>query len=122
GGREHVQDAAAYGELAALLDELHARVRGGGEGLDDLVQVGAVAGAQGDRLQVAQALDLRLEHGTYGRDADGDRAGLGIVGSGVGEAAQYGEAAADGVAARAEALVRERLPGRVLHDALGREQ
>src|SRR5690606_1038493 len=48
--------------------------------------------------------------------------GLRVVGAGVGEAAQHGQAAADGVAAGAEPLVRQRLPGRVLHDALGRQQ
>src|SRR5690606_27902465 len=80
GGREDVQDAAPYGELAPLLHELHARVRGGGEGLDGVVQVGGLSGAQGDRLQVAQALDLRLEHGAHGGDDDGDRAGVGVVG------------------------------------------
>ncbi len=122
GRREHVQDAAAHGELAALLHQLHARVRGGRQGLDDLVQVGGGAGAQGDRLQVAEALDLRLEHGAHGRDDDGDRAGLGVVGAGVRQATQYGEAAADGVAAGAEPLVRQGLPGRVLDDALGRQQ
>ncbi|CAM5230959.1 hypothetical protein SALBM217S_03461 [Streptomyces griseoloalbus] len=122
GGREDVQDAAAYGELAALLDQLHARVRGGGEGLDDLVEVRALTGPQGDRLQVAQPLDLRLEHGAHGRDDDGDRAGPGVVGAGVGQAPQHGEAAAHGVAAGAEPLVRQRLPRRVLHDPLGREE
>ncbi|EPJ40697.1 putative Transcription-repair-coupling factor [Streptomyces afghaniensis 772] len=82
GGREHVEDAAADGELAALLHELHARVGGGREGVDDLVQIGGLSRPQGDRLQVAEALDLRLEHGPHGRDDDGDRAGLGVVGAG----------------------------------------
>ncbi|CAL9555377.1 hypothetical protein SUDANB151_04500 [Streptomyces sp. enrichment culture] len=122
GRREDVQDAAAHGELAALLDQLDARVRGRGQGLDDLFQVGALSGAQGHGLQVAQALDLRLEHGAYGGDDDGDRAGLRVVGARVGQAAQDGEAAADGVAAGAEPLVRKGLPGGVLHDALGRQQ
>ena len=103
GGREDVQDAAAHGELAALLDQLHAGVRGGRERLDDLVQVGGLPGAQRHRLQVAEALDLRLEHGADGRDDDRDRAGRRVVGARVGQAAQHGEAAADGVAARARA-------------------
>ncbi|CAM5275515.1 hypothetical protein SGRIM128S_04483 [Streptomyces griseomycini] len=122
GGREHVEDAAAHRELAALLDQLHARVRGGGERLDDLVQVGALPGPQGDGLQIAQPFDLRLEYGAHGRHDDGDRAGLGVVGAGVGQAAQHGQAAADGVAAGAEPLVRQRLPRRVLHDPLRRDQ
>ncbi|CAM5624032.1 hypothetical protein SGRIM128S_05365 [Streptomyces griseomycini] len=110
GGREHVEDAAAHRELAALLDQLHARVRGGGERLDDLVQVGALPGPQGDGLQIAQPFDLRLEYGAHGRHDDGDRAGLGVVGAGVGQAAQHGQAAADGVAAGAEPLVRAASP------------
>ncbi len=122
GRREHVEDAAAHGELAALLDQLHARVRRCRQRLDDLFQVGALPGAQGDRLQVAQALDLGLEHGAHGCHDDGDGAGLGVVGAGVDQAPQHGEAAADGVAAGAEPLVREGLPGGVLRDALGRQQ
>ncbi len=122
GGREHVQDAASYGELAALLDELHARVRGGSEGVHDRVQVGGLARPQGDRLQVSETLDLRLQYGPHGRHDDGDRARLRVVLPGVGQAAQDGEAAAHGVAARAQPLVREGLPGRVLHDSVRREQ
>ncbi|CAM5741973.1 hypothetical protein SALBM311S_06830 [Streptomyces alboniger] len=122
GGREHIEDATANGELAALLDELHARVRGGGEGVDDLAEVGGPTGPQRDRFQVTKALDLRLEHGTDGGHDDGDRAGLRVVGARVGEAAQDGEATAHGVAAGAEPLVREGLPGRVVHDALRGEQ
>ncbi|MGX1120063.1 hypothetical protein RKD37_005426 [Streptomyces ambofaciens] len=122
GRREDVQDAAAHGELAPLLHQLDPCVRRCRQRLDDLLQVGALPGAQGHRLQIAQALDLRLEHGAHGCDDDRDRAGLGVVGAGVGQAPQNGEAAADGVAAGAEPLVREGLPGRVLHDALGRQQ
>lgn len=122
GRREDVEDAAAYGELAALLDEFDAGVRGCRQRLDRTVQVGRLTRAQGDRFQVAEALDLGLEDRADGGDDDRDRAGLRVVRARVGQAAQYGEAAADGVAARAEPLVRERLPGRVLHDAVRGEQ
>ena len=60
GGREHIEDAAADGELAALLDEFDAGVRGGGEALDDVVEVGGLPAAQRDGLQVPEPLDLRL--------------------------------------------------------------
>lgn len=122
GGREDVEDAAAYGELAALLDQFDAGVRGGCQRLRHLVEIGGAAAAQRHGLQVAQALDLRLEHGTDGRDNHTDRAGAGVVGAGVRETAQHGEPAAHGVAARRQALVRQRLPGRELHDGVGGQQ
>ncbi len=121
GRREHVEDAAAHGELAALLDQFDPGVRGCGERLDDRVQVGGLTGAQGHRLQVAEALDLGLEHRADRGDDDGDRAGLGVVRAGVREAPQDGEAAADRVGAGREALVREGLPGRVVHDTVRRQ-
>lgn len=122
GRREDIEDAAAHGELAALLDEFDTGVGGRSQRLDDLVQIGALSGAQRHGLQVAEPLDLRLEHGPDGGDDDGDRAGLGVVGAGVREAAQHGEATAHGVGARGEPLVRERLPRGVLDDAVRRQQ
>ncbi len=122
GRREDVEDAAADRELAALLDEFDAGVRGRGERLDRLVQIGAPPGAQRDGLQVAEPLHLRLQHRADGRDHHGHRAGLRVVGAGVGEAAQHGEAPAHGVGARGEPLVRQRLPRRVLDDAVRRQQ
>lgn len=118
GGREDVQDAAADGELAALLDQFDAGVRGGREPVDDLAEIGALPRAQADGDQVAEPLDLRLEHGADGRDDDGDGAGGRVVGAGVGEAAQHREAAADGVRAGREPLVRQRLPGGELRDGV----
>ena len=47
GGREDVEDAAAHGELAPALDEVGARVGGGGQGLDDVLQRRLVAGLAG---------------------------------------------------------------------------
>ena len=44
------------------------------------------------------------------------------LGAGVLDPAQHGEAPTDGVAARAQPLVRERLPGRVERDRAGLEQ
>ncbi len=118
GRREDIQDAAADRELAALLDQLDARVRGRRQAVDDLFEVGALAGAQTDGIQLTQALDLRLEHGADGGDDDGDGPGGGVVLARVGEPAQHREAPADGVRARGEPLVRQRLPGRELHDGV----
>ena len=55
GRREHVEDAAAHRELAAPLDQVDPGVGGRREPRDHLVEVDLVAGAQRDRLQVAEA-------------------------------------------------------------------
>jgi hypothetical protein len=118
GGREDVEDAAAHGELAALGHQVDASVGDVDEALDDRVEVVRLAGGKLDRLQVAQALELRLEHGPHRRDHHARRA----VGAGVREAAQHREPPADGVGPRRQALVRQRLPGRVDDDAPGRHE
>ena len=123
GGREDVQDAAAHGELAALLDQLDTGVRGCRERVHDLAQVGGLPAAQRDGLQVAEPLDLRLEHGAHRRDDHADRAGLRVVLPGVREAAQDGEAAAHGVASAGESRsCGQRLPGGELRDGVRRQQ
>ena len=68
------------------------------------------------RLEVAEPGDERLEHGAHRGDDDRQRAVCGVVGVGVGEPAQDGQPPADGVAARAEPLVRQGLPGREVGD------
>ena len=86
GRREDVDDAAADGELAALLDQVDAGVRRVGEPAHDVVEVGAVSpGAQLDRLEVAQALDLRLQQRADRRDDDLERP-VARVGAGVARA------------------------------------
>ena len=116
GGREDVQDAAADGEVAAPLDQVGARVGGCGQPSRDVVQVGRVTGPQPHRLQLAQTADHRLQHRPHRSDHDRDRADRLVTGLGVRQPAQHREPAADGVAARAEPLVRQRLPrGEVDH-------
>ena len=78
-------------------------------------------GLQLDRLEVGQPLHLRLEHGTDRRHDDLERTVVGVA-AGVLDPAQHGQPAADGVAARAQPLVRQRLPGRVERDRVGVEQ
>ena len=70
GGREDVEDAAADGELAALLDQVHAGVRRVGERRDDVVELDLLAGDELDRHQVGEALDLRLQHRAHRGDDD----------------------------------------------------
>ena len=61
GGREHVEDPAADGELAALLDQVGRGVADGHQGRGELLVGDLVARAHHDGLQVAQALDDRLQ-------------------------------------------------------------
>jgi hypothetical protein len=116
--REHVDDAAAHRELAATLHHVDAGVRRLGEAAHDLLQRPGVARRQLDRLDVGKAGHLRLEEAADRRDHHLERAVGGVV-PGVPQAAQDGEAAPDGVAAWAEALVRERLPAGVGGDGVG---
>ncbi|CAM5375706.1 hypothetical protein SBADM41S_01005 [Streptomyces badius] len=121
GRREDVQDPAAYGELAALLNQFHPGVRGGRQRVHHLPQIRALPARKAHRLQIAEPLDLRLEHRADRGDDDGDRAGLRVVLAGVRQAAQHGEAAAHGVGAGREPLVRQGLPGRELRDRVRRQ-
>jgi hypothetical protein len=73
GGREDVEDAAAHRELAALGDQVDPRVRHVGEPPRDRLELGAAAGGQLHRLEVAEALELRLEQAADRRDDHLDR-------------------------------------------------
>ncbi len=121
GRREDVEDPAADGELAAPLDHVDPDVRRPGEGLDDRVEVGLLAGHEPDRGEVSEALDNGLHDRTDGRDDDADGPRDGVVVPRVREPPEHREAAPDGVGAWAEPLVRQRLPGRELDDGLGRQ-
>jgi hypothetical protein len=72
-GREDVDDAAAHRELAAARDHVDARVGEPGQRLRQVRQVHAVTRAQHDRLEVAQALDERLQRSAHGSDDDAQR-------------------------------------------------
>ena len=122
GRREDVEDPAADGELAAALDEVGPRVGGRGESVDDVLERRLVSRSQRDRRQLPEPAGHRLQDGPHRRDDDGQRPVCGVGRVRMRETAQHGEASADGVAARAEPLVRERLPARERRDAVGREQ
>ena len=119
GGREDVDDAASDRELTAPLDQVDPGVRRVGEPLHDVLHRRGLAGHQLDGLQVAQPLDLRLQHGAHRGDDHLERA---VVRVGVRQPPQHRQPAADGVAARAEPLVGQRLPGRVERDGVRVEQ
>ena len=123
GRREDVDDAAAHRELTAPLDQVDPRVRRGGQA----ARRGRRAVARRPRglwtgTRSASPRHLRLQHAAHRRDDDPQRAGARLVGVGMDQAAQDGEAAPDGVAARREPLVRQRLPGGVLRHQLARQQ
>ena len=121
GGREDVDDAAADGVLATLLDQVDAGVRRAREARDDVLERDLLARLQLHRLEVGETLDLRLEDRADRGDDDLERP-VDRVGAGVLEPAQHGQPATHGVAARAEPLVGQRLPGRVERDGVGVEQ
>ena len=112
GGREHIDDAATHGELAALLDQVDAGVRRAGQPTHDVLELDLLTRDQLDRREVRQALDLRLEHRSHGGHDHLQRTVPGLVARML-DPAEHREASADGVAARAEPLVRQRLPRRV---------
>jgi hypothetical protein len=110
GRREHVEDAAAHGELAALLDKIGAVVCRGRKGLDDLLEGGGVAGAQGHGLEVAQTLGDRLQDRPDRGDDHPQRAVGRVVGVRVRQPTQHGQPGADGVGARGKTFVRKGFP------------
>ncbi len=65
GGREDVEDAAAHGQLAALLHQIAARVPDLHEPAHQIVEVGGLAFAHPDRLELAEPADHRLEQAAH---------------------------------------------------------
>ena len=121
GRREDVHDPAADGELAAPLDQVDARVRRIREASYDVVEVDGVALAQRHGLEVSESLDLRLKQRSDRRHDHPERTV--VAGrTGVADPAEDRQPAADGVAARAEPLVRKRLPAWVVADEAGVDQ
>jgi len=112
GRREHVEDAAAHGEVAALLHQLRPRVPDLDQPGHYVVEVGGAVLAQPDRLELAQAADHGLEQAAHRGGDDGERPGPWAGRVRVSEPAQHREPLARGVGARREPLVRERLPRR----------
>ena len=113
GRREDVEDAAADRELAALLDQLDPGVAGGDQPVDDLVQVGrprrpAARPAPGRRGPPTCGCSTARTGATT--TVSGPDLGSPVVR--VGQPAQHGQPPPDGVGARREPLVRQRLPGR----------
>ena len=113
GGREDVEDAAAHGELAAPLDQVDAGVGGRRRAPRRPARVGLVAGL---RARPAPGRPgpwtMRLQHRAHRRDDDRQRRRASRRRLGVRQPAQHREPLPDGVAARAQPLVRQGLPRR----------
>ena len=99
GGRVEVEDAAADGELAAVVDLVDALVAGGHELLADLVEVEQVADADGEGVRAQR----RVGHLLAQRDrADDDDRRLLAVGALGQQRVERGDAQADEVRRRRE--------------------
>ena len=120
-GREDVEEAAANGELAAAFHHVHAGVCGVHQVQLDLAHVRVLAGAQGDGDEIAEPRGDRLEEGPDRHDEHPGGVRLRRRGIRVGEAAEHGEAAGDGVRARREPLVGQGLPRGEDHHGVLRE-
>src|SRR5260221_8316060 len=98
--REDVENAAPYGDLPSLLDQVYPVVGSLHECADDVVQLGGVAGTELYGYEVAEARHLRLQHRADRGDDDLERPGRRVgVGPdvGVAEPSQHGQPPADGV-------------------------
>ena len=121
-GREHVQDAAPHGDLAAVLHQVRASVPDLDQPGHGGLEVGGLPGTQLDGLQVTEPGDHRLEQASHRGHHRGERAGLRAGRVRVSEPAQHREPLAGGVGTRGEPFMRQRLPGREVGDGLGRKQ
>ena len=63
---EHVDDAAADGELTPPLDEVDAHVGGSDELVGEVIDIVVLADGDGDGQQLAEPGHLRLQHGADG--------------------------------------------------------
>ena len=116
-GREDIEDAASHRELAAPFHQFDPGVGEVGQAGHDVFQGRFVARAQGDRLQVAEPGDLRLQHRAHGGDDHAERAA-----GRVRQPVQHGQPPSHRVGAGAEPFVRERLPARIQGYGVGVEQ
>ena len=119
GRREHVEDAAAHRELAAVHDQFDARVRVAHQSFHGLVERKLLAFGEHERLHFAEPGHHGLDQRAHGHYEDADWAEHGAAGFGVLESAEYGHAVRDGVGAGAETFVRQGLPSFELGDVDG---
>ena len=121
-GREHVDDATAHGELAATGDHVDPHVGEVHEfDREPAEVVAATARREAQRLEAREVVGERLQgraNARHDHDVGRLRTGGHLLRP-VLQAAKGVDALADGLGARAESLVRQRLPGRELDDLGG---
>ena len=120
GRREDVEDAAADGELAALLDQVDPGVGGGRQRSTTSSRSTSSPARSATGSSSPRPLTCGCSTERTGATTTWTGPCSASSASRVREPAQDGEPAADGVAARAEPLVRQRLPGRELDDGVRR--
>ena len=114
GRREDVQDAAAYGEVAALLDEVGAGISRRDEIGHDVGQLpSGVADLERHRRQLAKTGNLGLQHRPDRRNDHVEWSRRRIVRLGVRQPSQDRQSLPDRVRARREPFVGKRLPAGV---------
>ena len=114
--REHVEQAATDGELAAVHHQIDTGVRvlhqpGGG-----LLQRQLLVHRENQRCHVAQSGDHRLDQRTHRHHQDADRSEHRTAGFGMPQAAEHGHTAGHRVGAGRQPFVRQRLPSLQLGD------
>ena len=122
GGREHVHDAAAHGDLAAAPNQVGPRVADFDQPGEQVVELARLAGPQRDRLEVAQPGHDRLQQAPDRRHHDRQRAVRLAGGRRVGEPAQHGEPLPHRVRTRRQPLVRQGLPTGEKRHAVRRQE
>ena len=118
---EHVDDAPTHREVTAFLDEVDPVVRGCGKPGEQDVEVDLVTGPHGDGFEVTESGDHRLQQAAHRSHDDAHGAAAPLV-VGMRQSAEHVEPSADRVAARAQPLVRQGLPGREPGHRVGRQQ
>ena len=121
-GREDIKDAAAYRDVAAVLNQVRARVTGLDKPGEHVIEVGLVARPKPDRLDIAEPGHNGLQEAADRGDDDLERARGRVGGIRVREPAEHGEPLADRVRPWREPFVRERLPCREARHRLRRQQ
>ena len=122
GGREHVDDAAADGDLAAAADQVDPGVADLDQPGEQVVEFARLADLQRDRLEVAEAGHDRLQHAPDRRHHDRQRPVRLARPGRVGQPPQHGDPLSDGVQARRQPLMGQGLPAREVGHAVGREK
>ena len=106
GRREHVDQATAHRELAALLHHVNARIAGIDELAHGVVEIRGLLGLQCNRFQICQTDDEWLQNRADRCNHDAD--GMAVLG--MDESTDHRQPLADDVSAGREPFMRKRFP------------